>query len=481
MALVATLWALLAASQAPAAPLTQPADRLTWLSRRGIELLKQKKYEDAEKTFDEALRISPNRYLNLYNMACAKARLGRTQDALGYLERATSEGFTDFIHIQKDEDLASLRRLPRYEALMGRKDELQRQDAQRIVAFLKHELGQGYLFEIDTEHKLIFATNTDAPTLAELKRRLVMQATSLWEQVFENRPDQYISMVLPSAVDYRQIVSRPGVGGFYDHENRRLIAQRLGQVMQHEFTHALHNSDLDWLEQEHAAWVQEGLATLFESGRFEGQRLSPAESYRLGAVQEAARKGRLIPFTRLFAMDPKAFTANAVVNLTYGQAGSLMLYLHEQGLLRKFYETYKQGYAAEKTGRAALERVTGRKLAEVEREWKEWMMGRTPPPLDTGPQGAILGARFGEANDGLRIDYLLPLGPAQRAGLKAGDIVVGVDGEDVRDANSLMPLLSEHAPGDRVTVKVRRGEAYVSVVVRLGRRDAVEGRPASRQ
>jgi len=40
--------------------------------------------------------------------------------------------------------------------------------------------------------------------------------------------------------------------------------------MTHEFTHALQFGDLDPLAEEHPIWIVEGMASLFESGQFEG-------------------------------------------------------------------------------------------------------------------------------------------------------------------------------------------------------------------
>ncbi|MGE5612233.1 MAG: S1C family serine protease, partial [Bacillota bacterium] len=278
------------------------------------------------------------------------------------------------------------------------------------------------------------------------------------------------------------IVSRPGVGGFYNHEKRILIAQRMGQVMTHEFTHALHNADLDPLGQEHVPWLSEGLATLFEPAQFEGDKLVPADSFRLTMIQAAAKRNRLIPLKRLLEMDQKAFTTNAVVSLTYGQSGSLLLYLHEQGLLRKFYDAYKVRFDADKTGRLALEHVTGKNLADLENDWKTWMLRRTPPPQSTGPNGAILGVKFAEANDGLRIDYVLPKSPAQQAGLRVGDIIVGIDDQDVRDANTLVGLLASYHPGDDITLKIRRGQQYSELSLTLAPRNQhPQSFPASRR
>jgi serine protease Do len=49
--------------------------------------------------------------------------------------------------------------------------------------------------------------------------------------------------------------------------------------------------------------------------------------------------------------------------------------------------------------------------------------------------------------------------PAERAGIKPGDVVVSVDGEPVRDASGLISLISSHAIGDEVKLEyVRNGD-----------------------
>jgi len=215
------------------------------LTRQSLELLKRKDYPKAEEVLMEALALNPDQPTNIYNMACLKARTNRPTEALAYLERAANAGFTDFLHIERDEDLASLREMPQYKALIAAKDQYQRKDAERAVATLRGELGDKYQFDLDPGAKLIFAANTDAQTLAAVKKWLGMQARSEWAQLFEHHPDQYVAVVLPSPEDYRKIIKRPGVEGIYVHGARMLIAKRLGQVMTHEFTHALHAGDLD--------------------------------------------------------------------------------------------------------------------------------------------------------------------------------------------------------------------------------------------
>ena len=62
-----------------------------------------------------------------YNVACCEARLGQTEDAIEWLKRAIAAGWTDLDAIAKDEDLASLRTHPGFEALLVRAPTLARE------------------------------------------------------------------------------------------------------------------------------------------------------------------------------------------------------------------------------------------------------------------------------------------------------------------------------------------------------------------
>lgn len=55
-----------------------------------------------------------------YNLACSLALSGREEEACAGLERAIELGWSDAEHMEGDEDLASLRGKPRFEALLAR-------------------------------------------------------------------------------------------------------------------------------------------------------------------------------------------------------------------------------------------------------------------------------------------------------------------------------------------------------------------------
>ncbi len=458
--------------------LEQSRQQLLQLTRKAINLLQSGKPAEAEQALSEALTIDPTVAVNLYNMACAKALLGRSDAAIDYLERAALEGFTDFVHIAGDSDLNSLRDLARFRQFLTRKDEFQRRSATRVLEFLKKELGPKYIYEIDERHKLIFASDTDEETQRSLKSWLTRQAASQWEQIFQHKPDNYIVVLLPNPTDYRKMVPMPGVGGLYNPERRTLVCQKMGQIVTHEFTHALHAADIAPLGQEHPIWIMEGLASMYEAGRFEGDALVPTDNYRLEILQRAARTRRLITLKRLTEMDQGAFVRNATI--AYGQASSLMLYLHEKKLLRPFYEAYKRGWESDKNGQKTLEKVLGKPLAQIEADWKAWMLARKPPLMTTGEQGVVIGVGFAEQQDGLRVQNIAPRGPAALAGVQVGDVIVGVGDEEVRDQQSFVPLLARHKPGDEVDLKIRRGQKYLSIPVTLVKRTDLLAPPATR-
>jgi S1-C subfamily serine protease len=85
---------------------------------------------------------------------------------------------------------------------------------------------------------------------------------------------------------------------------------------------------------------------------------------------------------------------------------------------------------------------------------------------------------------GLLIDSIVPGSAADKAGLRAGtrgvivggeswrlggDIIVTVDGEQVRSPQRLHSLLARKRPGGRMVIEVYRGDRKVKVNVKLGR------------
>ena len=78
-------------------------------------------------------------------------------------------------------------------------------------------------------------------------------------------------------------------------------------------------------------------------------------------------------------------------------------------------------------------------------------------PDDITP-GLAEGFKLPDQNGALVSD-VEPDTPAQKAGIKSGDVITEIDGKKINDANSLRLTVSEMAPGTSVTVKlIRDGE-----------------------
>jgi len=67
-----------------------------------------------------AAEVDPDEVPTYYNLACSFARLGETEESLDMLERVVDQGFGHRAWLEHDTDLASLRDLPRFQALLAR-------------------------------------------------------------------------------------------------------------------------------------------------------------------------------------------------------------------------------------------------------------------------------------------------------------------------------------------------------------------------
>jgi len=92
----------------------------------------------------------------------------------------------------------------------------------------------------------------------------------------------------------------------------------------------------------------------------------------------------------------------------------------------------------------------------------------TPGRLAGGPGRAWLGIFSYAMKEHVVIAGLLPGGPGEQAGLKAGDVILAVDGDEVRDRRTFYQLLWRRRPGDEVTLRVFRGRQVQTVRVASG-------------
>ena len=114
-----------------------------------------------------------------------------------------------------------------------------------------------------------------------------------------------------------------------------------------------------------------------------------------------------------------------------------------------------------------VQSLTRRIMAASDLTWVE------PPETDAGDQGGGFRTRFGSVpeysyeGEGLLLAGTSPGGPAERAGLLEGDLIVRIDDVVIEAIGDFMYVLNSHKPGDVVRVHFRRGEESLTAQVTL--------------
>jgi len=95
----------------------------------------------------------------------------------------------------------------------------------------------------------------------------------------------------------------------------------------------------------------------------------------------------------------------------------------------------------------------------VRRGWLGALFSDLPLSLQTDGSASRRGIQVREVTSG---------GPAWTAGIRAGDILLSIDGVEVGDARALLLVIAQHKPGTRVDLKVQRNqevfETYATLI-----------------
>lgn len=113
-------------------------------------------------------------------------------------------------------------------------------------------------------------------------------------------------------------------------------------------------------------------------------------------------------------------------------------------------------------------------MREYLKHWKEMkenkFLGDGPfakkPVKGTG----FLGLGSSYTDDGLLVGKVLKGGPADKAGIKAGDIIKKIDDKEIPDKDTFKAVLEERAAGDKISLVISREGKEMTIVVTLGKR-----------
>jgi len=90
------------------------------------------------------------------------------------------------------------------------------------------------------------------------------------------------------------------------------------------------------------------------------------------------------------------------------------------------------------------------------------------------PDMPVLGISMGvhrRGGSGVPVAEVVPGSPAAAAGLRVGDVIIAIDGGDVRNGNQLLQMLAKRNAGERVRLRIARGGDERNINVTLARRE----------
>lgn len=340
-------------------------------------------------------------------------------------------------------------------------------EAKQIAAEQIQKLGKDYAASYDSSRRILYVSALDKTHLNETTASLAVFSDGFRKTLSTKLPTWNITVVLPTADDYEKFAPAKTIRGFYTPSTKTLISVDRGRVLIHEFTHALHHGDMAAAKQLHPTWICEGFATLFESPVLTSTGLTALPDSRLLKFQKAIRKKYTIAINQLVKYNSKTFQAKA--ELCYAEARYLMLYLQDKGVLAKWYVAYKKGYAKDKTGLKAMEKVLGKRVFLIEEDWHEWAMKLKLPWGELQSAQARLGLQVHAHSGGVKVTGMVSGSAAQKAGrIKIGDIITKFNGHKTSNPAEFVGAVRAAKASQTVKVVLKRNGRKITVLQPLG-------------
>lgn len=250
-------------------------------------------------------------------------------------------------------------------------------EAAAITAEIRRELGDRVLVE-RVEDWFFVATNDTPASFRSCKGTIERMVKHLYDGFFVKKPEKPIRVYLfrdkASYEDYcnRTYEKPPSTPfGFYMARERKMvmnIATGTG-TLAHEIVHPLLSEDFPDVP----SWFNEGFASLYEQSGPRNGRIAGLVNWRLPGLHKALRSPRGVSLKELLETSTDAFYGDARGS-NYAAARYLCLWLQERDMLADFYREFKASHKDSPSGRAALEKVVGKPLDDLERDWRDWVL-----------------------------------------------------------------------------------------------------------
>ncbi len=161
--------------------------------------------------------------------------------------------------------------------------------------------------------------------------------------------------------------------GFYSKTNGALVMNIAtgGGTLVHEIVHPYIEANFP----DCPPWFNEGLGSLYEQSAERNGRIVGLTNWRLAGLKRAIRERRTLPFRELMGKNSDGFYGDES-GVHYAESRYLLYYLQERDLLRRYYEAFVGGRAADPSGYQTLVSVLGKPdMTTFQKQWETFVLG----------------------------------------------------------------------------------------------------------
>jgi len=158
--------------------------------------------------------------------------------------------------------------------------------------------------------------------------------------------------------------------GFYKISKNVIVVRYVswkGSIL-HEITHRFIKSDFP----NAPSWFEEGFASLNEKSTFKNGNLIGEFSFRILPLRRAINENTYTGIKHLMETDDNELYGKRT-SYYYAQSRYLLMYLQENGLLEKYYKSFRDTYSKDNTGIKQLEDVTGKSIKTLDEELLDYI------------------------------------------------------------------------------------------------------------
>jgi len=247
----------------------------------------------------------------------------------------------------------------------------------RMIAEIRRELGDSTRVEL-VEDYFFVASNDSEASMRTCKATVARVFRYLHTDYFTRKPEKPIRVYLfrdrqtyedYCTATYQKPPSTPF--GFYMSSERKMVMNIStgAGTLAHELVHPLLAEDFPDVP----SWFNEGFASLFEQSGEKDGKMVGFVNWRLPGLLKAMKAGKAVSLRDLLGYGASQFYGDER-GVNYATARYLCMYLQETGQLIPFYKRFRATCKDDRSGAAAIEKVTGRKIDDLEKEWRDWVL-----------------------------------------------------------------------------------------------------------